>query len=86
MTGDEVEAVYIMKGYKVDTDTYLEVFKDELENVAPVSTRTIEIDEFVPRKEIGDSLKGNRKAACPANPQRKLPGQNARRKERLVRP
>jgi non-homologous end joining protein Ku len=66
LTGDEVEAVYIMKGYKVDTDTYLEVFKDELENVAPVSTRTIEIDEFVPRKEIGDSLKGNRKAACPA--------------------
>jgi non-homologous end joining protein Ku len=32
------------KGYKVDTDTYLEVTKDELENIALESTRTIEID------------------------------------------
>lgn len=44
----------IIKGYKVDTDRYLEVSKDELENIALESTRTIEIDEFVPRKEIDD--------------------------------
>jgi DNA end-binding protein Ku len=30
------------------------VTKDELENIALESTRTIEIDEFVPRKEIDD--------------------------------
>jgi DNA end-binding protein Ku len=41
-----------MKGIKVDTDTYVEVTKEELENVALESTRTIEIDEFVQRDEI----------------------------------
>ena len=41
-----------MKGFKVDTDTYVEVTKEELENVALESTRTIEIDEFVERTEI----------------------------------
>ena len=53
-TGDEVSSEDIIKGYKVDTDRYLEVTKDELENIAPESTRTIEIDEFVPRSEIDD--------------------------------
>src|SRR5450432_466416 len=53
-TGEEVEASDIMKGYKVDTDTYLEVSKDELENIALESTRTIDIDQFVPRSEIDD--------------------------------
>src|SRR5450631_573318 len=43
-----------MKGYKVDTDSYLEVTKDELENIALESTRTIDIDQFVPRSEIDD--------------------------------
>src|SRR6266478_6455775 len=53
-TGEEVSNEDIIKGYKVDTDTYLEVSKEELENVSLESTRTIEIDEFVPRKEIDD--------------------------------
>jgi DNA end-binding protein Ku len=52
--GDEVSNEDIIKGYKVDTDKYLEVSKDELKNIALESTRTIEIDEFVPRKEIDD--------------------------------
>src|ERR1700753_3796888 len=53
-TGEEVASDDIIKGYKVDTDTYLEVSKDELENIALESTRTIDIDQFVPRKEIDD--------------------------------
>ena len=53
-TGEEVEASDIMKGYKVDTDTYLEVTKEELEGIALESTRTIDIDQFVPRSEIDD--------------------------------
>jgi DNA end-binding protein Ku len=53
-TGEEVSNDDIIKGYKVDTDRYLEVTKDELENIALESTRTIEIDEFVPREEIDD--------------------------------
>src|SRR6476619_7155183 len=51
-TGEEVANEDIMKGYKVDTDTYIEVSKDELEDIALESTRTIEIDEFVPRADI----------------------------------
>ena len=42
----------IMKGYKVDTDTYIEVSKEELDDIALESTRTIEIDEFVPKTDI----------------------------------
>src|SRR3981189_2648804 len=51
-TGEEVANEDIVKGYKVDTDTFIEVTKEELENVALESTRTIEIDEFVDRTEI----------------------------------
>jgi DNA end-binding protein Ku len=51
-TGEEVAADDIMKGYKVDTDTYIEVTKDELDDIALESTRTIEIDEFVPKSDI----------------------------------
>ena len=37
-TGDEVPNEDIVKGYKVDTDTYIEVTRDELENIALEST------------------------------------------------
>src|SRR6188472_2118226 len=53
-TGEEVPNEDIIKGYQVDKGQYLEVTKDELENIALESTRTIEIDEFVPRSEIDD--------------------------------
>jgi DNA end-binding protein Ku len=53
-TGEEVANEDIAKGYKVDTDSYLEITKDELENIALESTRTIDIDQFVPRVEIDD--------------------------------
>jgi DNA end-binding protein Ku len=51
-TGEEVASEDIMKGYKVDTDTYIEVSKDELDDIALESTHTIEIDEFVPKTDI----------------------------------
>ncbi|MGJ4891124.1 Ku protein [Bradyrhizobium sp. HKCCYLS3077] len=51
-TGEEVANEDIVKGYKVDTDTYIEVTKDELDDIALESTHTIEIDEFVPRTDI----------------------------------
>src|SRR4029079_4858014 len=53
-TGEEVANDDIIKGYQVEKDQYLEVTKDELENIALESTRTIEIDEFVPKTEIDD--------------------------------
>jgi DNA end-binding protein Ku len=51
-TGEEVPSEDIIKGYKVDTDTYIEVSKEELEDIALESTHTIEIDEFVPKTDI----------------------------------
>jgi len=54
--GEEVSNDDIMKGYKVDTDTYIEVSKDELENIALESIRTIDIDEFVRTSDIDPPL------------------------------
>ena len=51
-TGEEVSSDDILKGYKVDTDSYIEITKDELENIALDSNRTIDIDEFVPKSDI----------------------------------
>jgi DNA end-binding protein Ku len=51
-TGDEVTSDDIVKGYKVDTDTYIEIGKDELDDIALDSTHTIDIDEFVPKTDI----------------------------------
>ncbi|MCS3445914.1 MULTISPECIES: non-homologous end joining protein Ku [Bradyrhizobium] len=51
-TGDEVPSEDIVKGYALDKDTFIEVTKEELENVALESTRTIEIDEFVDKTDI----------------------------------
>jgi len=51
-TGEEVPNEDIVKGYMLDKDVFLEVSKEELENIALESTRTIDIDEFVERSEI----------------------------------
>ncbi|QQO12533.1 Ku protein [Bradyrhizobium diazoefficiens] len=51
-TGDEVPNEDIVKGYEVEKGQYIEVTKEELEEVALESTRTIEIDEFVDRSDI----------------------------------
>jgi DNA end-binding protein Ku len=51
-TGEEVAAEDIVKGYKVDANTYIEITKDELDDITLESTHTIEIDEFVPKTDI----------------------------------
>ena len=51
-TGEEVANEDIVDGYKGDTGSYIEVTKDELDDIAPASTHTIDIEEFVPRREI----------------------------------
>ena len=51
-TGDEVPNEDIVKGYQLEKDQFIEVTKEELEEVALESTRTIEIDEFVEKSEI----------------------------------
>jgi DNA end-binding protein Ku len=53
-TGDEVPSDDIVKGYKVDTDSYVQVTQEEIDAVLPESSRAIEIDTFVPRDEIDD--------------------------------
>ncbi|WP_407116145.1 Ku protein [Bradyrhizobium sp. LMG 9283] len=51
-TGDEVPNENIVKGYELDKGQYIEVSKEELEELALESTRTIEIDEFVDKSDI----------------------------------
>lgn len=51
-TGDEVPNEDIVKGYQLEKDQFIEVTKEELEEIALESTRTIQIDEFVDRTDI----------------------------------
>ena len=51
-TGDEVANEDIVKGYQLEKDQFIEVTKEELEELALESTRTIEIDEFVDKPDI----------------------------------
>src|SRR5436305_7017616 len=53
-TGEEVSSEDSMTSYKVDTATYIEITRDELDAIALESTRTIEIDQFVPKSEIDE--------------------------------
>ena len=53
-TGKDVDNDDIVKGYKVDADQYVEITPDELKAVQIESSRTIDIEQFVPRKEIDD--------------------------------
>jgi len=52
--GDEVDSSDIVKGYEVGKGEYIEIEPEELEAIAIESKRTIEIDEFVPKKEIDE--------------------------------
>src|SRR3954466_11503286 len=58
-TGDEVESSDIIKGYQVGKGEYLQLEPEELEAIAIESKRTIEIDEFAPRKEIDELYQNN---------------------------
>ncbi|MGY4600307.1 Ku protein [Bradyrhizobium sp. GM22.5] len=51
-TGEEVPNEDIVKGYQLEKDQFIEVSKEELEEIALESTRTIEIDEFVEKTDI----------------------------------
>jgi DNA end-binding protein Ku len=53
-TGGEVDSSDIIKGYEVGKGQYIEIEPEELEAIAIESKRTIEIDEFVPKKEIDE--------------------------------
>lgn len=54
-TGDEVEADDIVRGFEVSKGRYVEVTDEELDAVEIETSRTIDIERFVPRSEI-DSL------------------------------
>src|SRR5215469_426576 len=53
-TGEQVSADDIVKGYEASKGEYVEITDKELEAISLESTRTIEIDKFVPRKEIDE--------------------------------
>jgi len=53
-TGDEVGSSEIIKSYEVGKGQHIEIEPAELEAIAIESKRIIEIDEFVPKKEIDE--------------------------------
>jgi DNA end-binding protein Ku len=54
-TGEAVPAEDIIKGYEVDKGkSYVEVTDKDLEAIDIESTRTIDVDQFVPRDEIDE--------------------------------
>jgi DNA end-binding protein Ku len=53
-TGEEVPQEDRIKGYKVGKDDYVLLEEDELDEVALESTHTIDIESFVPRKEVDE--------------------------------
>jgi DNA end-binding protein Ku len=58
-SGDEVDSSDIIKGYEVGKGEYIELEPEELEAVAIESKRVIDIDEFVPKKEIDELYLNN---------------------------
>ena len=58
-TDEDVDTSDIVKGYELGKGEYIELEPEELEAVAVESTRTLEIDEFVPRKEIDELYLNN---------------------------
>jgi DNA end-binding protein Ku len=53
-TGDPVEKEDIGRGYEVAKGEYIQVEDDEIEKIKIESSRTIDIDTFVPRAEIDE--------------------------------
>src|SRR5438128_3193125 len=51
-TDEEVTSGDIVKGYQVDKDVYVTVEDEEIDALSVESTRTIEIDSFVPLAQI----------------------------------
>jgi len=58
-TEDDVDTSDIVKGYEVGKGEYIQFEPEELEAVAVESTRTLDIDEFVPKKEIDELYLNN---------------------------
>lgn len=54
VTGDVVETADQVKGYAVAKDSYVTVEDEELDAIALDSTRTIDIEKFVPKASIDD--------------------------------
>src|ERR1700722_4457659 len=50
-SGEEVAYEDIVKGYKAGDDQYITLTREELDGIAVDSTRTIDIDRFVPAEE-----------------------------------
>jgi DNA end-binding protein Ku len=53
-TGDEVLQADRVKGYKLAGDRYVLLDEEELDEVALESTHTIDIEAFVPRRDVDD--------------------------------
>lgn len=51
-TGDEVAFEDIIKGYEITPDRYVTIEPEELDNLRPKQTKTIDLENFVPLADI----------------------------------
>src|ERR1700681_555311 len=58
-SGEEVPYEDIVKGFKSGDDEFVTLTREELEGIAVDSTRTIDIDRFVPSEEIDELYVGD---------------------------
>src|SRR3712207_2092389 len=54
-TNEEVDSADQVKGYQIAKNEYILVEEEEIDSVAIESTHTIDIETFVPRKEIDET-------------------------------
>lgn len=50
--GEEVTADHLVKGYEISPDRYVKITPEELENIDPKATHTIDIEDFVALEQI----------------------------------
>lgn len=50
--GEEVSADHLVKGYEIAPDQYVKITKEELENIDPKTTHTVDIEDFVGLDQI----------------------------------
>lgn len=50
--GEEVTSDHLVKGYEISPDRYVKITKDELEQIDPQATHTVDIEDFVSLSEI----------------------------------
>ena len=76
-TDEPVDAADQVKGYEIDKDEYVVLSKEEIEAAIPQSTKTIEIEAFVPPAEVDDLYLDTPYYLAPSAPSARMPSRSS---------